>query len=130
MRSIAEQEGASPPEMLRHPVVHAVGREPVHLADPHFKMTDRPAADIFEFERLRVLGAVVSYSPDQPCAALAGQRKYSQEIGFVEVDMRQLWGMRTRSRSQRRAPAVGSVNGPSRERRGPGEKRRNRSFVG
>ena len=68
-------------------VVHAVGREPVHLADPHFKMTDRPAADIFEFERLRVLGAVVSYSPDQPCAALAGQRKYSQEIGFVEVDM-------------------------------------------
>ena len=50
-------------------------------------MIDRPAADISEFERLRVRGALVPYSPDQPCAALAGQRKDGQEIGFVEVDM-------------------------------------------
>ena len=87
MRSVTEQEGASLPETLRHPVVHVVGREPVHLPDPHFKVIDRPAADIFEFERLRVLGTLVPYSPDQPCAAFAGQRKDGQEIGFVEVDM-------------------------------------------
>jgi hypothetical protein len=34
-----------------------------------------------------VLGALVPYNPDQPCAARAGQRKDGQEIGFVEVDM-------------------------------------------
>ena len=42
---------------------------------------------------------------------------------------RQVWGTRTRSRCQGRAPAVGSVNGPSRGRRATGEERRNKPFA-
>ena len=40
------------------------------------------------------------------------------------------WGMRTRSRRQGRAPAVGSVKGPSRGRGATDETRRLRPFAG
>ena len=45
---IAEQEGAALSEMLRHPVMHMIGRKPVHFPDGHLEVLDRPAADVFE----------------------------------------------------------------------------------
>ena len=41
VRGVAEQEGAALAEVLRHAVVHAVGREPVHLLDLDLQVRDR-----------------------------------------------------------------------------------------
>ena len=52
VRRIAEQERATFAEMLRYPMVHVIGRKPVHFLDVNFEVLDRPVADVFELERV------------------------------------------------------------------------------
>ena len=87
MRRVAEQEGAAVAEMLRHAMMHVIGREPVHLFDLDLEIVDDPAADIFEFERFGVIGALVAHCPDQPGASRAGKGKHGKEVGLVEIGM-------------------------------------------
>ena len=87
MRGVAEQESATLAEVLRHPMMHVVGREPIHLIDLDLEVIDRPAADILEFQRIGMIGALVPHRSDQTSAAFAGQRKDGKEVGFVEVDV-------------------------------------------
>jgi len=49
VRGIAEQEGSAFTEILRHPVMHMIGREPIHLLDLNLEVIDRPIADVLEF---------------------------------------------------------------------------------
>jgi hypothetical protein len=41
-----------PSRMLRHPMMHVIGRKPVHFLDVNFEVLDRPVADVFELERI------------------------------------------------------------------------------
>ena len=65
MGRIAEQEGAALAEMLRHPVMDVIGRKPVHLLDVDLEVLDRPVADVFELERIGMVGALVAHGSDQ-----------------------------------------------------------------
>src|SRR5262249_32651815 len=72
VRGIAEQEGSDPSEMLRHPVMHMIGREPIHLLDLNLEVIDRPIADVLELKCFGAVGALVAYGPDEACATLPG----------------------------------------------------------
>ena len=85
MRRVAQQEGAAVTEMLRHAMVHVIGREPVHLPHLHLEVLDRVAADILERERIGMVGPFVPHGADQARAPLAGHGKDAQEVGFVEI---------------------------------------------
>ncbi len=87
MRRIAEQEGAPLAEMLRHPVMHLIGREPVHLFDVDLEVIDRAVADVLELELVGMIGPLVPDGSDQARPALPGQGKDGQKIGLVEVDV-------------------------------------------
>src|SRR6516164_9909132 len=87
VRRVAEQEGAAFPEILRHAVVDAIGREPVDLLDFDLEIVDDPPADILEFQRISALGAFASNRADQPRASFSGQRKYREEVGLFEIGM-------------------------------------------
>ena len=50
-------------------------------------MLDRPAADVFELERIGVIGALVAHGSDQARPTLPGQGKDREEISLVKVDM-------------------------------------------
>ncbi|MNQ51970.1 hypothetical protein D3C85_659710 [compost metagenome] len=82
---IAEQERPAIAKVIRHPVMHAVGREPVQLLDLHLHVLDGPAADVFEAQGLGVVGALVAYGADQARAATACQREHGKEVRLVEV---------------------------------------------
>ena len=64
MRRVAEQEGASFPEMLRHAVVDVIGRKPVYFFDLDLKALNDPTTDILKFECISVIGTFVPYRPD------------------------------------------------------------------
>ena len=87
MGCTAEQEGAALAEMLRHPVMDMVGRKPVHLPDVNFEIRNGPVADIFELERIRVIGALVAHSSDQARSTFPGKGKDRREIGLVKIGM-------------------------------------------
>jgi hypothetical protein len=80
---IAEQEGPALAEMLRHPVMNMVGRKPIHLLDVNFEIRDRPVADVFERERIRMISALIAHGSDQARSTLPRQGKNRQEISFV-----------------------------------------------
>jgi hypothetical protein len=85
MRGVTEQKSATLAEVLRHPMMHVIGREPVHLVDLNLKVIDRPAADVFELQRISMIGALVSYGSDQTSPAFARQGEDGKEVGFVEI---------------------------------------------
>src|SRR5262245_10533835 len=87
MCAASEHEGAAFPEILRHAVVDAIGREPVDFLDFDLETVDDPPADILELERIGMLGAFASHRADQPRTALTGQRKYREEVGLIEIGM-------------------------------------------
>src|SRR6516225_889205 len=87
VRGVAEQEGAAFPEVPRHAVVDAIGREPVDLLDFDLDIVDDPPADILELERISMLGAFASHRADQPRTSCSGQRKYREEVGLLEIGM-------------------------------------------
>jgi len=66
VRGVAEQEGAAFPEVLRHAVMDAIGREPVDFLDFDLEAVDDPPADILKLERIGMLGAFASHRADQP----------------------------------------------------------------
>ena len=65
MCGVAEQKSATFAEVLRHPVVHVIGREPIHLVDLDLEVIDRPVADVLELERIGMVGALVPHGSDQ-----------------------------------------------------------------
>src|SRR5258708_13151215 len=87
MRGVAQQDSAAVAEVLRHPMMDVIGREPIDLLDPDLEAIDRPAADILELERLGMLGALVPNGSDQTSPAFAGQGEDGEEVGLVEVGM-------------------------------------------
>jgi hypothetical protein len=66
MSRVAEQEGASFPEMLRHAVVDVIGRKPVYFFDLDLKTLNDPTTDILKFECISVIGTFVPYRPVAP----------------------------------------------------------------
>ena len=48
VRGIAQQESAVLPEMLGHPVMNVVGREPIYLLDLHLDIVNCPVAYVFK----------------------------------------------------------------------------------
>ena len=64
VRGIAEQEGAALAEMLRHSVMHMIGRKPVYSPNVDLEVFDRPVADILEFERIGAIGTLVAHRAD------------------------------------------------------------------
>lgn len=87
MRGIAEQKSAALAGVLRHPMMHAIRREPIHLVDLNLEVIDRPAADVLELDRLGMIGAFVAYGSNVTSPAFAGQREAGEEVGFIEVDV-------------------------------------------
>ena len=87
MCGVTEQKNATFAEMLRYPMMHVVGREPIHLLDLDLEVIDRAAADVLEPERIGMVGPLVPHGSDQTSPAFAGQREDSKEVGFVEVDV-------------------------------------------
>jgi hypothetical protein len=87
MRGVAEQERAIFAEVLRHPMMHVIGREPIHLLDLNLEVVDSLAADVPELERIGMIGALVPDGSDQTRPAFAGQREDGKEVGFVKVDV-------------------------------------------
>ena len=87
MRRVAEQERSPFSEMLRHPMMHVIGRKPVDHPDLHLEVVDRPVADVTKRQRIGAVGALVAYRPDQACFSFSGQREDAEEIGLVEIDV-------------------------------------------
>src|SRR6516162_7462873 len=87
MCGVTEQKNATFAEMLRHPMMHVIGREPIHLLDLDLEVIDRAVADALELERIGMVGALVPHGSDQTSPAFAGQREDGKEVGFVEVDV-------------------------------------------
>ena len=79
MCRVTEQKSSAFPEMLRHAVMHVVGRKPVHILDPELEMLDRSRAHTIELKSFRVFGTLVSHGPNQAGPALAGERKNSEK---------------------------------------------------
>ena len=50
-------------------------------------MLDCPLAHVLEPQALRVLGALITHSADQPCTARAGKRKDAKQVRLVEIDV-------------------------------------------
>ena len=44
--------------MLRHSVMHMVGRKPVHSPNLDLEVVDRPVADVLESERIGTIGSL------------------------------------------------------------------------
>src|SRR5262249_24154668 len=72
VRRVAKQEGAAFPEVLRHAMVDAIGREPVDLLDFDLEVGNNSPADISELERISTLGAFASHRADQPPTSFSG----------------------------------------------------------
>jgi hypothetical protein len=87
MGRIAEQEGAALAEMFRHPVMDVIGRKPVHFLDANLEVFDCPIADVFEFECIGAVSALIAHGSDQAGFTFPGQRENAQEIGLVEIDV-------------------------------------------
>ena len=85
MRGVAEQERAAVAEVPRDPMMHAIGREPIHPVDIDLQVVDRAAADVLEPERIGTVGALVPHGSDQTGTAIAGQREDGEKVGLVEV---------------------------------------------
>jgi hypothetical protein len=87
VRGVAQQEGAALAETLCDPIVNVIGREPVHLLDLDLQVIDCLAADILKPERIGVVGALIAYDTDQPCASNPGQREDGKQISLVEINV-------------------------------------------
>jgi hypothetical protein len=48
---------------------------------------DCPIADVFEFECIGAVSALIAHGSDQAGFAFPGQRENAQEIGLVEIDV-------------------------------------------
>src|ERR1700724_2090976 len=86
MGGIAEQEGAAFAEMLRHPVMDVIGREPVDALDLDVEAVDEARADIIKGEIVARLGLALDRA-DEPRSPGALQRKDRQELRLVEPDI-------------------------------------------
>ena len=84
MGGIAEQERATLAEVLRHPMMHVIGGEPIDL---DLEVIDRPAANVVELQRIGTVGTLVANGSDETSPAFAGQREDGEEIGLVEIDV-------------------------------------------
>ncbi len=87
MSRIPQQEHAAVAEVLRDPVMHAIGREPVDLAHLNLHVRDRVRAHIFKLQTFRMRGALVANGADQSRAPGALQRKHRQKVRLIKVDL-------------------------------------------
>ena len=87
MGSVAEQERAPLAEMFGDAMMDMVGREPVHFLNFDLEIFDRAILHVFELQRIRAIGPLVSHRADQPRLARAGQREHAEEISLIEIDV-------------------------------------------
>ena len=119
MRGVAQHERPSAPEVVGHPMVDMVDREPIHLVDLEPQRPGGKVADIVEAELVEVLPLAWFDRPDQADATLVRQRENGQEVGFVEFPVQVAVECRARARH------VGDVEGL---RVGPAGKARPHGF--
>ncbi|GAB3784108.1 hypothetical protein GCM10028797_12620 [Dyella agri] len=93
MRGVAQQKHTPLPEGRCHPVMHVVGREPVHLHDVESEMCDRAWTDVVERQFAVFIGGF-AHGADQAYAALFLEREDREKVGVVEIDMQLMVGGR------------------------------------
>jgi hypothetical protein len=91
---VAEQESPPAPELLGHPMVHAVGREPVDPLDLELQAPGHPLADVVPGQRLALRLGFAFDGADQAGGVLPLHREHRQQIGLVEGDMELVVGDR------------------------------------
>ena len=84
---VSQQERAPLPESRRHPVVHVIGREPVHPVDRELQMPDHAIADFVESQVAVFIGRPLDHGSNEAHPTRSLQRKDSQEVGPAEIDM-------------------------------------------
>jgi hypothetical protein len=87
MSGVAEQEDAAHTETFRDPVMHAIGREPVHRLDLDLEVANRLVAHILEAKRVRAGRPLAPHRADETGPTFVLERKYRQEVGLIQIDM-------------------------------------------
>ena len=87
VRGVAEQERAALPEPIGDPMVHVIGREPVHALDVDAHPLDHAPADVVPRQVLVLLSGVRAHGADEPRVPLLLQRKDGEKIGRVQGDV-------------------------------------------
>ena len=88
VRGVAEQEGAAVAEMLGHPVMHVIGREPVHLARPRTLRCSIARSLTSSNVSVSARSARSSRTvPIRRARPVARQREDAEEVGLVEIDV-------------------------------------------
>ena len=87
VRGVAEQERATFAEMIGDPMVHAVGREPVHALDVDAHPLDHALAHVVPRQVLALVFGFLAHGADEPRAPLALQREDGEKIGRVQADV-------------------------------------------
>ena len=83
MRGVAQEEGPSPPEMIRDPMVDPIRREPVHALDGDTHAAEQVGADVVPGEPVGGV-RVVAYEADEARVSLALQREQQDELRLVQ----------------------------------------------
>ena len=84
VRGVAEQERAALAEPIGDPMVHAVGREPVHALDVDAHPLDDAPAHVVPGQLLVLVLGVRAHGADEPRATVLLQRKDGEEIARVQ----------------------------------------------
>ena len=84
---IAEQERATLAEPIGDPMVHVVGREPVHALDPDPHPVDDAPAHVAPRQVFRLMFGVRAHGADEPRVPLLFQREDGEKIGGVQSDV-------------------------------------------
>src|SRR6516165_8887955 len=87
MGGIAKHEHTAFAEMIRDPMIHVVGGEPVHALDVDAHPLNDPLAYIVPRQALMLAFDFLSDGADKPGAALIFKRKDRQEIGRIQGDV-------------------------------------------
>ena len=67
---VAREEGPPLAEVIRHPVMNAVGREPIDLVDVNLQTVDRRSRHVLEGQGFCTFGSLVADNANQTRARL------------------------------------------------------------
>ena len=97
---VAQEEGAAVPEAVRNPVVHPIGREPVHRAYGEPQVLDGFVAYIVEAQLtgpdLFLFAFLFAHQANQSNPPLLFHREQQHEVGVLQIDMQLPVDRRTR----------------------------------
>ena len=89
-------------KLIGDPMVHAVGREPVHALDVDAHPFDHALAHVVPRQVVVLVLGVLAHCADQPRAPVALQREDGEKIGRVQRDVQLAVHRRPRAPPRRR----------------------------